>query len=249
VPEAIEKKQYTCGVCKVLGHNARKCPERKGAAPPPPPADAVSAVSAAPPKKKLIKRKLIASKDQPKVVKPEKKVKVVAKASAPKVAKAKVKKASAAPAVFKEPKPKKAKVAKEPVTEVCKDVLCRHSSIESFTDEGGGGVFSECGVCKARGPLCKTQKEAVAALRAMKALRPHLQGGYRSGGGGRKILDETAKLHGYQMEDKHVAVLVTYAEILATKNKSRLNKSAAMRHLLEALGEDPKILARLAKRA
>jgi len=227
MPET-KTRVYTCGSCGNEGHNKKTCPQGQAAAP-----------QEEKPKIKAVRR-VIASKDSPKVVKfpkapkPPKAPKEVKAAVAPKPPKAP--KEAKAPKEVEEPKLKKA--AATP------NVFCLHSKVESFEDEAGGGIFSECGVCKSRGPLRKTQVAAVAALKEVKAVRPHNQGGVRANSGVRKKLDPTGKMRGYVLEDKHVEVVKKFAA-LCLKNGGDGKYSSAVRKLLMGLTEAD--LKRLAK--
>ncbi len=232
MPTAIKTRTYTCGSCGGEGHNKKTCPE-SGVAPAPPAAP----VAATPAKK----RRVIASKDSPKVLKFPK-----ADKKAKKVKKVK----PTPPKAAVSPKPPKADVSAKPPLKKLKKakatpaVLCLHSKIESFQDEGGGGIFSECSICNSRGPLKKTQKAAVAALKEVKAVRPHNQGGAREGSGVRKKLDGTDKMRGYVLEDKHVEIIKKFSA-LCLENGGDGKYSSSMRRLLVGLTE--KDLKRLAK--
>lgn len=184
---------------------------------------------AAAPKGKVTKLRVIASKDSPKTKKfPKAKVekpKTKAKPKAPKPPKNAV-----------APKLKKGKSAP--------NVFCDHSKVESFEDEGGKGIFSECSICGSRGPCKKTLEEALAALKKIKAVRPHAKGGIKPVVSTRKKLDGTDKMRGYVLEDRHVEVVKAFTTICEDKGTAK-GYSAAMRLLLSNLTE--KDLKRLAK--
>ena len=235
------KRTYNCGACGGSGHNKKTCP--------------VTAANPAPkpPKGEVTKLRVIASKDSPKVKKFPKAPKP------PKAAKQVVSKAPKPPKKVKPPKPpkaakqvspkppKKAAASQLKTAKSTPNVFCTHDKIESFQDDGGNGIFSECGTCGSRGPCNKTVEAAVAGLKKIKAILPHSKGGIKAGSNTRKKLDGTDKMRGYVLEETQVDIVKKFTSLCEAKGIAK-GYSAAMRLLLTNLTEtDIKRLAKAPK--
>lgn len=116
--------------------------------------------------------------------------------------------------------------------------LCRHSRIEIYEDEGGGGFFGECYVCEGVGPLRKDKAEARKAMLALKVKRPSNQGGAREGAGRKKKLPDDAKFIAFTLLPKHVRKIerfISKHNKVASEKKQIKSRSAGLRQILDEL--------------